>query len=126
MAYNSFQSFVRKNPGLTAAATVALAASVFFVVKSPPTGLAPTGSVIIHQWQTGSGVAVGQVYDSGKTSFSGSTLFADQKTGSGRIQCGGTDGCGLVLNDADGTGCWAIEVNNGTLITHAVPSAECP
>ncbi len=103
-----------------------LATGAYLTIKAPVTGLAPTGSVPIYHFETGSGVLVGIIYDNGGSAFSGNTLFADGKTGSGRIKCGGTDGCGLVLNDADGTGCWAIEVNNGTVITHNVPAAECP
>lgn len=121
MAYTSFTSFVRKNPATTLAATVALAAAgVFFVTRAPVTGLAPTGTVVIHRYETGSGVQVGAIYDSGKAaftgaiitdaSFSGATTFTLDAAGDrkNKIACWGTGGtigyCGTD-NGADDCGC---------------------
>lgn len=128
MGFTSNLSFVRKRPATTTVATILLAAAAYFVIRGGGSG------EILQEWQvqtkggvgTGSGVSVAIMTSSGSLTLTGGLLVNDQKTGSGRIKCAGTDGCGLVLNDADGTGCWAIEVNNGTLITHGLPAAECP
>ena len=118
---------ILRNVAIAAAALMVLGSGVAFVIRS-----SANNNTIIQQWETrnvagtGTGHAIGYITSSGALTLSGNTLFADGKSGSGRIRCAGTDGCGVVLNDADGSGCWAIEVNNGTVITHGVPSAECP
>lgn len=121
MAYTSFTSFVRQRPVVASAAAIVLGAGLIFTLNS-----ASNNNTVTHQIKTSDGRSVLIQTSSGSQTQSGDTLIADQKTGSGRIKCAGTDGCGVVLNDADGTGCWVIEVNNGTLITHGVPAGECP
>lgn len=118
---NSFSSFIRQRPGVSGAAAVVLASGIIFTINA-----ATNNNTVTHQVKTSDGRSVLIQTGSGGQTGSGDLTVADQKTGSGRIKCAGTDGCGVVLNDADGTGCWALEVNNGTLITHGVPAAECP
>lgn len=92
--------------------------------KDTPTGVSATRN--IDCWGTSSGGQVGCIRENGAVAFSGSTTVNDDTTGSGRLKIAGSDGGGVVVNDADGSGCWAIEVNNGTIVTHGVPAGECP
>ena len=71
MAYTSKLSFIRKNPGVIAAALMTMVAGVALTLRGPVTKVAPVGDKVL-EIQTGSGSQRGFCNDLGQCSFSGS------------------------------------------------------
>lgn len=121
MGYTSNLSFVRKNPITSAVVTVTLAAGVIYTLVA-----ADNSGAVVRQIKTQDGRSVLTQTGSGAQTGSGNLKVADQKTGSGAIQVGGSDGGRVCVADIDGTGCSCISANDGTIQSWVGIGAECP
>ena len=130
MPFSNFvPSFIERRPGATFLSLLILVAGVFFVLRAPT-----SNDTVVQKWErplkggteTESGATVAYMTSSGSLTMSGLLKVGDNRTGSGTIKVGGSDGGGACFADQDGTGCTCADYNNGTQILRSGAAAECP
>lgn len=125
---NALPSFVKRNPGATALATITLVGLgvIFNLTGNTPTGPKAGGAgTTLQQWGGSGGVLTGKLYASGSLVLSGTTVVGHRATGSGRLMIQGADGGKVCQADSDGTGCTCNSCNNGVCSTWIGTTAEC-
>src|SRR3990167_5744313 len=99
MGYTSNLSFIRKNPGVIAAALMTMVAGVALTLRGPVTKVAPVGDKVL-ELQTGSGASKGWCNDLGQCSFSGSLTIDGVVIGTGSTTYYAGQGLSLNANNS--------------------------
>ncbi|MBX4215407.1 hypothetical protein KW797_00430 [Candidatus Parcubacteria bacterium] len=101
--------------------TIALATGIGFVIQAGNN----SAQAVVHQVKTQDGRSRLVQTGSGAQVGSGHLLVDDQKTGSGELEIGGTDGGRACYADTDGTGYTYTDCNNGVCTDRTATAAEC-